>query len=377
MPPVSCGRDNVHSDVDFCLCLLDCLLSNRHVIPEEDKLNTNAVFSSPYLSSDSSIQLDCSHPFLSASSASSLNSLPVSPSTNFEHTPFMPNKLSSDSLSSDSKLMENNLLPHTEQKETEEVTCSKQLLENSSSCAAECSGRLEEFTEKPLPFSDGLNLSSFKEGLTAGEGNPYPEAKDPDHFEGCYHLWTEMSNKELPSKFDHNSGTHAAGDVDSEVVNCRELQSAQNHTVWVNPKQSAACESVTQVSTSSSLVSESIGVGTLLNECGGPTLLSLENEHATFQHQIHEFQEQVNQLEEQLKKREAEIQQLQAELGRYLFLEDKGRRNQKLQLLSKESGSDQSIPCAGSASSTLISMDGRLLGGAGRIREPSNSTLST
>ena len=373
---VSCGRDSVHSDVDFCLCLLDCLLSNRPVIPEEDILNSNAVFLSPYPSFDSSIQLNRSHPLLSASSASSLNSLPVSPSTNFELTPFMPNKLSSDSLSSDSKLMENNLLPHAEQKETEEVTCSKQLLENSSSCAAECMGLLEEFTEKPLPFSDGLNLSSFKEGLTAGEGNPYSEAKDSDHFEGWYHLQTELSNKELPSKFDHNSGTHAAGDVDSEVVHCRELQSARHHTVWVNPKQSAACESVTQLSSSSSSsVSESSGVGTLLNECGGPTLLSLENELAAFQCQIHELQEQANQLEEQLKKSETEKQQLQAELGRYLFLEDKGRRNAKLQLLSRESGSDQSRSCAGSAYSTLTSMDGRLLSGAGPLQEPSKSTF--
>ena len=354
-------REKAHRSVDVCLCLLDCLLSNRHVSPEEEPAS-----SSPLHSCDSNNQLDLSQSFLSDGFASSLSLVPASPSTYSEYGPFMPNKSTSDSLSPVGKLKKNGLLPLGDESETEEVT----------SLAAECSGVHKEFIEKPLPLSNGLNLSSCEKGLTAGDGNPYSEAKDADHFEDCFHLQTKLSNKEPSSKFDHKGGTHSAGDVDFEVVHCRELQPAQHHTVQIHPKQNTACESVTQLSSSSSSVSESSDVGTLLNECGRPTL-PRDNEHADRQHQFHELQEQINQLEEQLKKSEAEKQQLQAELGRFLFLEDKGRRNQKLLLLSRESVSDQSRLCAGSASSALMSMDGKLLGGAGPLQEPSKSTFYT
>ena len=286
----------------------------------------------------------------------------------------MPNKLQSDSLSSDGKLVENNNpLPFADQRETEEVPCSKQL-DNSFKLSAECSGPHEEFPERLLSYSEGLNLPSCEEGLTTGESNPDSGAMNPDYFEEFHHLQLKSSNKELSSNVDHKDGICVH--VESKVLHCRELQTAQCHTVQVNPKQSTASESVTQFSSSSSSVSESSGVGTLLNECGGPTLLC-NDEHADCQHQLHELQEQNNQLEEQLKNSEAENQQLQAELGRYLFLEDKGRRNQKLLLLSRASSSDQSRPCAGSASSALTSMDGRLLGGAGPMQEPSKSTAFT
>ena len=284
----------------------------------------------------------------------------------------MPNKSTSDNLPCVGKLKENGLLPVADETETGEVTSSKHLLEYPSTLYAENSGSREKLSEKPLPFSGALNLSSCQEGLTKREGNPDSEAKDPGHCEGFCHLQPKSSNEEHPSNYDHKGGT----DVESEVVHFRELQSAQCHTVQVNPNQSAAWESVTQPSSSSTSVSQSSGAETLLNECGGPTFLR-DEERAAFQHQIHELQEQVNQLEEQLKKSGTEKQQLQAELGRCLFLEDKGRRNQKLQLLSRESGSDQSRSCAGSASSTLTSMDGRLLGGAGPLQEPSKSTFFT
>ena len=346
------------------------MLSNRSVLPdvgpEEEVLDSNAVSLSPYPSCDSRIQPDHNHAFLSAtSSASSLNLLPVRPDTYYERLPFMPNKLSSGILSCDSKPMEKNYsLPLADEREMEESTCSKQSLENSSKLSAECSGLYEEFPEKPLAFSDGLNLSSCEEGLMTGEGNPESEAKNPDYFEDFCHLQCKSSNKEPLSNLDYKNGTH-----------CRELQSAHCHTVQINPKQSAACESVTQLSSSSS-VSESSDVGTLLNECGRPTL-PRDDELAALQHRFHELQEHNNQLEEQLKNSEAEKQQLQAELGRFLFLEDKGRRNQKLLLLSRESVSDQSRLCAGSASSALMSMDGKLLGGAGPLQEPSKSTFYT
>ena len=93
------------------------------------------------------------------------------------------------------------------------------------------------------------------------------------------------------------------------------------------------------------------------------------------QHQFNELQEQTNPLKEQLKNSEAEKQQLQSELGRYLFLEDKGRRSELM--LSREIVTGQSRPCAGSASSALMNMDERLLGVTGPPQEPSKSTAFT
>ena len=102
-------------------------------------------------------------------------------------------------------------------------------------------------------------------------------------------------------------------------------------------------------------------------------MLSLEDELGALQHQFNELQEQTNQLNEQLRKSEAEKQQLQSELGRRLFLEDKGRRSELM--LSREIVTGQSRPCAGSASSALTGMAGRLLDVAGPRQEPSKSTV--
>ena len=123
-------------DVDLCLCLLDNLLSDRTMLPEVEAV-TSYVGSSSFVSScDSSVQLNHTHLFPSYDSASSLNSLPVSPSTFPECGPFEPNKSSSN-------LKENTLqlLPYQTK-----LTCTEQVPDDSSTPST---GALSVFAKQP------------------------------------------------------------------------------------------------------------------------------------------------------------------------------------------------------------------------------------
>jgi len=118
-------------------------------------------------------------------------------------------------------------------------------------------------------------------------------------------------------------------------------------------------------------VSEEITAETLINDCLRVVVANLEDELAVARNQSHELREEVNQLKERLMQSNAEKHHLRAELGRYQFLEQKKRRNEKLLLLVRASGSEQSRPCGASSSCALRSLDGRH--GTPPLQEPSKS----
>lgn len=134
-------------EVDLCLCLLGNLLSDVTTLPEEEAVSSNVVSSSFVSSCDSSVQLDHTELFPSYDSASSLNSLPVSPSTIPECGPFELNKSSSN-------LKENILQPLLSQTK---LTCTEQLPDDS---VTPSSGALSVFPKQASSPSFPEFLSS-------------------------------------------------------------------------------------------------------------------------------------------------------------------------------------------------------------------------
>lgn len=122
-------------EVNLCLCLLGNLLSDGTILPEEEAVTSNVASSSFVSSCDSSVQLDHTELFPSYDSASSLNSLPVSPSTIPKCGPFEPNKSSSN-------LKENILQPLPSQTK---LTCTEQVPDDSSTPS---SGALSVFPKQ-------------------------------------------------------------------------------------------------------------------------------------------------------------------------------------------------------------------------------------
>ena len=377
-PPASHLKDELHTDVhvDVCLCLLDCLLNDRLVSPDEESLNSSAV--SVFSSCDSSVQDKHNHSIFSVGSSASLNSLPVSPSawSSDGHCLLMPQKLSSESLSSAGELKGSNSKPLAEQNNSEESTClcSKHLSENSST-PVECSAMCVKWPAKPSQFSDGVVLSSYEEVYATGGLNS--ETKEPNQFSDFPQLHSKVSEEESLRSFDCTGGVQSI-DTETSVVHDKELLPTKCHGglhVNLNPEHDLSAEPAVGIPEPSLVaVSEESGSGTLTSECLRLTLANLEDELATSWNQCHELRQQIRQLEEQMKQSEAEKQQLQAELGRYQFLEDKERRSEQVLLSSMARGRDQDKdsvrPCAAAASPGLKSMDGRLLGGAALLREP-------
>ena len=79
---------------------------------------------------------------------------------------------------------------------------------------------------------------------------------------------------------------------------------------------------------------ESISIPSSTASSGGNVVESLsgdfENELAASRKECFELQLEIRQLKEQLKQSEEEKQKLSVELGKFLFLEDKGKRRGRL-----------------------------------------------
>ena len=377
-PPASHLRDEIHTDVDVCLCLLDCLLNDRPVSPNEEPLNCSVV--SVFSSCDSSVQDKHNPSIFSVGSSESLNSLPVTPSawSSDGHCLLMPQK-SSESLSSAGELKGSNSKPLAEENNSEESTClcSKHLSENSSTTPVDCSAMCVKLPAKPSQFSDGAVLSSYKEVYATGGHCPDSETKEHNQFSDLPQLHSKVSEEESLRSFDCTGGVQSI-DTETSVVHDKELLPTKCHGdlhVNLNPEHDLSAEPAVGIPEPSLVaVSEKSGSGTLTNECLRLTLASLEDELAASWNQCHELRQQIRQLEEQMKQSEAEKQQLQAELGRYQFLEDKERRSEQVLLSSMARGRDQDKdsvrPCAAAASPGLKSVEGRLLGGAALLQEP-------
>ena len=323
---VSNPCDNFHADVDVCLCLLSCLLSQaRPVSPEEEALsfNSSVVSSSDFARCDSNIQDNDEHSFLSVGSSFSLNSLPPSPTFSVsEHCPFTPKKSPSECLSS-----ENNAQPPSE---TSTCMNSKHLSKNSSTDSYKGIGLSVKLPEKPSP--DGCHVSSYEEGITAGECCLGPETKETKQLEDSHPLQTsntDVSQEErLCFTIDCKDGVQDIQTNDSKL-----LATKWREDLHANRKQQQDVSVDFSQSTpgpSSAASSEKIDVGTLTDDCLRPLLANLEEELSTFQKECLELQQQISQLEEQLRQSEEEKQNLQADLGKYLFLEEKEKRHERL-----------------------------------------------
>jgi len=308
-------------------------------------------------------------------SASSLNSLPVSPSTFSEPWgSLMPRKASSDSLSSVTKLKGSSPHALADQIGSEELTYEKHMSENSSAPSVDCKGLHVKMPEKSSQYSDReTDLSSCEEVLTTGESYPDPELKDPNQLNDLCQLPAKVSEKELLSDFADTSSVQSIHGSESWLVNVRNARSCVVH-VREHPRQGNLQSSANQKHNTSTEQLKSITEPscTAVSE-DDAALSSLRNELAASQNWCRTLEEKISQLEEKLKQSEMEKHHLQAELGRYQFLEDKERRSERLLLSMRAGGSEKSRLCGTSASPVLTSMDGRLLGGAASLQEPSKS----
>ena len=86
----------------------------------------------------------------------------------------------------------------------------------------------------------------------------------------------------------------------------------------------ACCQSIPGPSSLTS--SKKTDTGTQTEDCFGPVLANLEDKLAATQNTCSELQQKISSLEKQLERSEEENHKLQADLGRYLFLEEKGKR---------------------------------------------------
>ena len=308
---------------------------------------------------------------LGSTSTSSLNSLPPSPST-FSvdgQSLFTPKNSPSEGLSV-TKLKGNNQQSQADDSDLEKRTYGKPLSENSLTVFKH-SGLFVKLPEKPTQSSDSVKLSSYEEVLNAGEDSP--ELKEPNE------IVTEFSKEEPLDNFSHKRGAqsvHASDHRESYVVHDRGHLTTHWHDSsksFPQPEHSVSIiePSGTFSELSRATVSEEITTETLTNDCLRVALANLKDELAVAWNQSHELREEVNQLKEQLMQSNAEKQHLQAELGRYQFLEHKERRNEKLLLSVRTSGSEQSRPCGASSSCAMKSLDGRH--GTPPLQEPSKS----
>jgi len=312
-----------------------------------------------------------------------------------------------------------------DQNDSEEFVYRKHSFETAPS--VESKGLHVKMPEKSSQFSDGVDLSSCEEVLSTEESYPDPKSKDPHqlHVEDSSQLQIQVSKVDPLSDFVgkssmqniHGSDAESClvtvrdvvsplvhvGDVESSVVpvsntescvvqvrdaescvvHVRDTESCEVHVrdtetcvvhVREHPQQDNVQSSANQKHNTSTEQLESITEPscTAVSE-DDAVLSSLKDELAATRNQCHTLGEKISQLEEKLKQSESEKHHLQAELGRYQFLEDKERRNERLLLSMRAGGSEKSRPCGTSASPVLTSTGGGLLGGAAFLQGPSKS----
>ena len=180
------------------------------------------------------------------------------------------------------------------------------------------------------------DFSSHEEVLTMTEDCPGLETIKAKHLEDLDQLQTSstevIKEESVISTVDEKGICKRY--TKSSIVNDSELPSTKWYEdlyVNQNQQQNLSVEFPQSIpGPSSAASSEKIDAGTLTDDCPRPLLANLEDELSAFQKECLELQQQKSQLEEQLKQSEEEIQNLQADLGRYLFLEEKGKRHERL-----------------------------------------------
>ena len=295
------------------------LLSDTNVAPEHEALN------SVIPQSDSFEEHSLS--FLSSEflSASSLNSLPVTPDF---------------------------------------VSCDPFTLKKSSSASSAligCIGHHTRLQEEPCECSE----EDLADGCPA-TAQSKPTSKEMHQYAEVCQFKTELKEKEIADNCDSRDGVPKQ--PESIVVSEEPLgESNECPDVHIEGNPGPQCQSSLEEMEVSA--SNAIGVRTPRNIDLDPVILSKDEESATFQNNCFELLEQINELKEQLRQREAENQQLRAEVGRYLFLEDREKRSGKLLSVPREIASDESISCGASASFKCGTTNGRLLGGAASLQD--------
>ncbi|XP_068700122.1 uncharacterized protein [Montipora foliosa] len=297
------------SHADVCLCLLEYLLRDTNVATEHEALNSVIPLSDSFEEHSSFLSSE----FLSASS---LNSLPVTP----------------DFASCD---------PFTLKKSS-----------SASSALIGCIGLHQRLQEEPCECSE----DDLAVGCPATA-----QSKPTSNEEEVCQFKTELKEKEIADNCDSRDGVPKQ--PESIVVSDETLgESNECPDVHIEGNPGPQCQSsLEEIEVSAS---NGIGVRTPRNIDLDPVILSKDERSATFGNNSFELLEQINELKEQLREREAENQQLRAEVGRYLFLEDREKRSGKLLSVPREIASDEFISCGASASFKCGTTNGRLLGGA-------------
>ncbi|XP_068753865.1 uncharacterized protein [Montipora capricornis] len=306
------------SHADVCLCLLEYLLRDTNVAPEHEALN------SVIPQSDSFEE----HAFLSSEflSASSLNSLPVTPDLFASSHPFTLKKSSS-----------------------------------ASSALIGCIGHHQRLQEEPCECLE----EDLADGCPA-TAQSKPTSNETHQYAEVCQFKTELKEKEIADNCDSRDGVPKQ--PESIMVSEEPLgESNECPDVHIEGNPGPQCQSSLEEMEVSA--SNGIGVHTTRNSNLDPVILSKDEESATFQNNCFELLEQINELKEQLRQREAENQQLRAEVGRYLFLEDREKRSGKLLSVPREIASDESISWRASASFKCGTTNGRLLGGAASLQD--------
>ena len=286
-------------------------MSDRNVAPEHVALNSVVPHSDSFEE----------HSFLSSEflSASSLNSLPVSPELSSPCDLFTLRKSSS-----------------------------------ASSAPIGCFGCHKKLQEEPLA-DDCLAKAQSK-----------PTAKETHQYADVCQFKTELNEKEIADKCHSLDGVLKQPEsiVVSEVP-FGESNECPDMQIGANPHPQCQ-NSLEEMEVSAA---NGIGLRAPRNRVLDPFMLSKKEESATYQNNLFELLEQINELKEQLRQREAENQQLKAEVGRYLFLEDREKRSGKLVSVPRAFASDESISCGASASVKCVTTNGRLLGGAASLQD--------
>ena len=227
--------------------------------------------------------------------------------------------------------------------------------------------------------SEGYNVSPyFGDNMDGRPSQPgtRQETKDEDHYTEVLPWMPESNVSENSLNFDFTVGVlrqkdeHVEADVPCTIAN-------ESSPVQVVANYHASDQNLSEQIHPP--VTQGIERRTVGNRRFHSVTPRREEEPAASQRCCSfERQEEMMELKEQLMESEAEIQQLRAELGRYLFLEDKGKRSGKLQLLlSRAPTSDERRQYAANSSFNKTSVDRTLLvEGASLKRQPGMHTVT-
>ena len=295
-PIVSQSSSNLPTDVDINLCLLEYLLRQAkcEATTEKTLLSSN-VTSCSSDSCASDVQVNQNSPVSSEQTSVSENnsSFPESDDS------FTPTKSLPDSLTSVRSIKETNGHLSLDQSDSE-VSTYGQLSNEEGIVKSNCGPDTRE--AKQLKDSHQLQSSTAEcNSVSSEENSLFPV----DQKTGIQDVHTN---------------------TESNVANSSMLllnNQAGHLDLYQHQKQGPSVECHESISRPSSAASSE---GSGLETASG----DFENVLAAARKNCFEYQLEIKQLEEQLKQSEEEKQNLQVDLGKHLFLDEKGKRRERL-----------------------------------------------